>query len=54
MKEKELLFGAKVAMVSLLGLFLELLPLLQLSFVREGDAIDTLERVVSHLPKPVR
>jgi hypothetical protein len=53
MEEKQFLLCAEIAMVSLLGLLLELLPLFELSFVREGDSIDSLERIVCHLSEPI-
>jgi hypothetical protein len=53
MKEKEFLFGSKIAMISELGLLLELLPLLQLSFVRESNSVDSLQRIVGDLTQPV-
>ena len=48
-EEEQLLLGAEVTMVALLGLLLELQPLLQHALVRERYAVDSLQRVVRHL-----
>lgn len=38
-EEKQLLLGSQCSVVTFLGLLLELLPLLQLALVREGDTV---------------
>ena len=52
-EEEELLFPPQLAVVSLGGLLLEHLPLLQLLLVREGDAVDPLEGLSVRLALPV-
>ena len=53
-EEEELLLVAQRAVVALLGLFLELLPLLQQALLGEGYTIHALQGVVGHLAQPVR
>lgn len=53
MEEEEVLITPQLAMVTLGSFFLELLPLLQLLGVREGHAIDTLQRLRLTLALPI-
>mmetsp|Transcript_32752 Transcript_32752/g.55219 ORF Transcript_32752/g.55219 Transcript_32752/m.55219 type:complete len:390 (+) Transcript_32752:512-1681(+) len=53
-EEEQFLLGTHQSMVPSFRLLLELLPLLEHALVWEGDAIDTLQRVVARLAQPVR
>mmetsp|Transcript_24387 Transcript_24387/g.77250 ORF Transcript_24387/g.77250 Transcript_24387/m.77250 type:complete len:588 (-) Transcript_24387:95-1858(-) len=52
-EEKELLLDADRAVVALLGLLLQRLPLAELLLVGEGDAVHALQLVVARLAEPV-
>mmetsp|Transcript_36730 Transcript_36730/g.118502 ORF Transcript_36730/g.118502 Transcript_36730/m.118502 type:complete len:471 (-) Transcript_36730:417-1829(-) len=53
-EEKELLLDADRAVVALLGLLLQRLPLAELLLVGEGDAVHALQLVVARLAEPER
>ena len=47
-------YSSKLPVISLCGLLLKVLPLFELFAVREGDAVDPLERLRLTVPFPVR